>query len=74
MGPVQTSKFRKFLTSKGLKHIRTKASHEIWSRKDLLRPVVFQGAKKQIPEFHIRTNLKTLEVSEAEFLLFLENL
>jgi len=39
---IDLSDFQSFLFEKGLKVIRTKGGHEIWSRKDLKRPVVLQ--------------------------------
>jgi len=35
--------FRKYLEQKDLKHTRTTGSHEVWVRKDLLRPVIVQN-------------------------------
>lgn len=67
--PVDTRKFKKWLLSKGLKHIRTEASHEIWDypNDSLLQPVVFRGSKKEIPPLHIKTNLRTLGIDDATF-------
>ena len=74
LGSIKVKDFRKFLKSEGLKYYRTEGSHEIWGRIDLLRPITFQGAKKEIPPFHIRTNLKTLDVSVTTFLKKLKKL
>ena len=43
---------------------------EKWDLKDdsLLRPVIFRGAKKEIPGTHIHTNLHTLGVDYKTFL------
>ncbi|NLD45753.1 MAG: type II toxin-antitoxin system HicA family toxin [Clostridiaceae bacterium] len=57
---IQPKIFRKYLEFKGLKYLRTNGGHEIWSRKDLKRPVIFQTHIDPIPEFIIRNNLKTL--------------
>lgn len=67
--PVPLSKWKKWLKYKGLVHIRTEASHEIWDFPDdsLMRPVVFRGTKKEIPSFHIQTNLQTLGVDYKTF-------
>lgn len=67
MKPISTSKFRRFLEIIGCKYYRTKGSHEVWGRKDLLRPVIFRTHKKEIPPTHIRTNLKTLGMTVEEF-------
>lgn len=67
--PVPTTKWKKWLRSKGLVYKRTEASHEIWDYPDdsLLRPVVFRGAKKEIPGLHIHTNLHTLNIDFKTF-------
>ena len=67
--PILTSKWKKWLQSKGLVYKRTEGSHEIWDFPDdsLPRPVVFRGAMKEIPGFHIHTNLKTLGIDYKAF-------
>lgn len=59
----------KWLNYRGLEYKRTVGSHEVWDYPDdsLLRPVVFRGAKKEIPGLHIYTNLHTLGVDSATF-------
>jgi len=37
---VSLETFRGFLKQNGLKQIRTNGGHEIWSRKNLIRPVI----------------------------------
>ena len=68
LSSIKTKNFRKFLKSEGLEFYRTKGSHEIWGKLELTRPIVFQGAKKEIPAFHIRTCLRTLHISVEDFL------
>jgi hypothetical protein len=68
--PIQTKKFKKFLKNRGLVYIRNHGDHEIWDYLDnsiLLKPVTFIGCDKEIPAFHIRTNLKTLNIKYSEF-------
>lgn len=64
--------FRDFLTEQGLKKIRTHGGHEIWSRKDLLRPVVLQTHISPIPEFIIRNALRTIGSTADDFYKFCE--
>lgn len=74
---VPTSTFIKFLKYKGLVYKRTKGDHEIWDYPNgncLLRPVTFIGKEKDIPNTHIKTNLKTLNISYTEFLKDINNL
>lgn len=57
---VSLNTFRGFLKHQGLNHIRTKGGHEVWSKKDLLRPVVLQTHIDPIPIFIISNNLRTI--------------
>ena len=65
--------FRQFLTSKGLKVIRTNGGHEIWGGKQLLRPIVIQTHIDPIPEFVIKNNLRNMGVTVEDFLKFCED-
>lgn len=69
MKPIQTKKFKKFLKSEGLVLKRTKGDHEIWDKENgsLSRPVTFIGCEKEIPMFHIQTNLRTMNISGKDF-------
>ena len=62
--------FREYLTYKGLKKIRTKGGHEVWSRKDLGRPIIIQSHIDPIPEFIIKNNLRTLNETADDFYEF----
>jgi hypothetical protein len=69
--PIPTKKFKKFFKQRGLKQIRNHGDHEIWDfPKDsqLLRPITIVGYEKEIPAFHIQTNLKTLNISYEDFI------
>jgi len=68
--PLKT--FRRYLLYCGLKHIRTKGGHEIWSAKNLTRPVVLQTHVDPIPEFIIKNNLRTIQKTEEHLLKFLD--
>jgi predicted RNA binding protein YcfA (HicA-like mRNA interferase family) len=69
MKTVPIKKYKKFLKSLGLKHIRTKSSHEIYNfpKKPLLRPVTVDTNYPDVPIRHIHTSLKTLGISKKEF-------
>lgn len=64
--PIKRSKFEKFLEFIGCTYQRTKGDHLIYSKPGLKRSIVFTTAK-EIPAFHIRTNLRTLNMSYEEF-------
>ena len=68
---IKLSAFRKFLEYKGLKMIRTTGGHEVWSRADLTRPVIIQSHIDPIPEFVIKSNLRTLYADKQELIDFL---
>jgi hypothetical protein len=65
--------FRDYLYFKGLKPIREKGGHEVWSRKNLLRPIILQSHIDPIPEFIIRSNLRTLGETADDFYAFVKN-
>ena len=65
--------FREYLYFKGLKPIREKGGHEVWSRKDLFRPIIIQSHIDPIPEFIIRSNLRTLGATTDDFYEFIKN-
>ena len=66
--PIKTRTFRKFLKKQNCKFVRIKGDHEIWRKQNLIRDIVFVTNEKEVPPFHIKTNLKTLNISVEEFL------
>ncbi|OGX28340.1 MAG: hypothetical protein A2705_00965 [Omnitrophica WOR_2 bacterium RIFCSPHIGHO2_01_FULL_52_10] len=71
--PIHYKKFEKFLQEIGCRFIRQEGDHRIWDRDDLIRPVVVR-AKKDIPVFEIKSNLRTLRISTSEYLEIIERL
>ena len=69
---ISLKNFRAYLLHCGLKHIRTKGGHEIWSAKNLTRPVVLQTHVDPVPEFIIKNNLRTIGRNEEHLLKFIE--
>jgi hypothetical protein len=69
--PLRT--FRDFLAYMGLKRIRTESGHEIWSRKDLDRPVVIQTHIDPVPEFIVRNSLRTMNATKDDYIEFLKS-
>ena len=69
--PLRT--FRDYLRWKGMKKIRTTGGHEVWSRKDLLRPIVVHTHKDPVPEFIVKQALRHLGASRSDFITFLES-
>ena len=68
LGPVKVKVWKNFLEDQGLKYLRNNDGHEMWSKKDLNRPITFQPRNKDIPGFHIVTNLRTLGLTVQNFL------
>lgn len=69
---ISLKTFRAYLLHCGLKHIRTKGGHEIWSAKNLTRPVVLQTHLDPVPGFIVKNNLRTIGRTEEHLLRFLE--
>ena len=75
MGTLQNisiALFRKFLESQGLKIIRKKGGHERWAKSGLGRSIVLQSHVDPVPEFIIRSNLRTMGLTVKEFISFVE--
>lgn len=68
---VSLDDYREFLRKAGCNHIRTEGGHEVWSRKDLLRPIIVQTHKTPVPEFIIRNALRTLGLTKKDFFYIL---
>ena len=64
---VKLSDYRDFLRKAGCKYIRTEGGHEIWTRRDLTRPIVVQTHESPVPEFIIRNALRNLNLSKSDF-------
>jgi predicted RNA binding protein YcfA (HicA-like mRNA interferase family) len=69
---IKLATFRKFLSHKGLKCIRTSGGHEVWSRADLTRPVVLQSTNDPVPFFVIHSNLKTIGCKKQDLIDFMK--
>jgi predicted RNA binding protein YcfA (HicA-like mRNA interferase family) len=65
--PIKTKCFITFLNSLECKSKRSKGSHFHYKCPGCFRPVVIREAEKEIPTFHIRSNLKTLGISFDTF-------
>jgi len=70
--PVKVKCWEKFLESKDCKYNSTEASHDKWKCPGCLRSIIHRSKDKDIPAFHIRTNLKTMNISVKEFYSWIE--
>ena len=71
--PIHYKVFEKFLLKIGCHLVRQEGDHRVWDRGDLIRPVVVR-AKKDLPIFEIKSNLRTLRISTSEYLEIIEQL
>ena len=51
--------FKSFLEYEGCNHIRTTGGHYVFSRKDLLRPIIVQTHIDPVPEFIVKQIMRT---------------
>jgi len=70
---VSIKNFKSFLLHYGLKQIRIEGGHEIWSGKELTRPVVFQTHIDPVPLFIIKSNLRTMGLTLKDLRKFLDS-
>jgi predicted RNA binding protein YcfA (HicA-like mRNA interferase family) len=64
---VSIRNFEEFLKKTGCEHQRTEGGHAVWSKPELLRPVIFQTHVNPVPEFIIKNALRTLGLSKQDF-------
>lgn len=69
MKPIPVKLWKEFIKNKGLKHIRTEASREVWNNTDksLLRPCTVVPKHEIVPKLHIHTSLLNLGISQKQF-------
>lgn len=64
---IKLSEYREFLTNACCKYIGINSGHEKWTRRDLTRPIIFQTHIDPVPEFIIRTALRSLGMTKKDF-------
>ena len=64
--PVKTACFIKFLRSRGCEP-DTGTNHNKWKCKGAFRSIIFDRSTKEIPFFHVKTNLRNMGISMADF-------
>lgn len=57
-----------YLQHKGYSYKSTEASHEKWTCPGKFRPIIFRGAEKEIPLFHIETNLRSMGETKKDLI------
>lgn len=71
--PIHYSKFERFLKEIGCYLKRQEGDHSVWDRAGLIRPIIVR-AKKDLPVMEIKSNLRTLGISNEEYLNFMQKL
>lgn len=71
--PISRSAFERFLKEVGCEYKRSKGDHLVYIRFGLVRPVIIT-ARKEVPPFIIRSNLRTLGISVDEYLEIIKKL
>ena len=71
--PISWKEFEKFLLFLGCKFKHQKASHRVYTRSGLKRPLVVP-VYDEIPMFVIRNNLRVLGMTAEEYLEILKQL
>lgn len=65
-GNIKLSTLRKILQHQECNLIRRHKGHEMWSRKDLLRPITFQDHIDPVPSFIVSQIMRTLKLTHKE--------
>lgn len=65
---ISISDYRKFLKLMGCTYIRTKAGHEMWTKKEFLRPITFQTHIDPVPERIVAQCLLPLGITKKEMI------
>lgn len=69
---ISLNDYRNFLKKVNCNLIRISSGHEVWARKDLLRPIIVQTHTDPVPEFIIKNALRSLGLSKQEFFRILD--
>ena len=70
---ISLKTFRKYLKWCGLKYIRTKGGHEIWSKEGMERPVVFPTHEDPVYEDIAKNSLRNIGTNVNNFKKFLKS-
>lgn len=71
--PIHYAKFERFLKEVGCHFVRQVGDHRVWDRPDLIRPIIVR-TKKDLPIMEIKSNLRTLGMSNQEYLNILDQI
>ncbi len=69
---ITIDEYKRVLVAFGLKYIRENNGHEVWSRKDFKRPVIFQTHIDPVPIHVIASNNRTMGITNKQIIECLE--
>jgi len=69
---VPLADFRLFLEYAGCRLVSSAGGHEKWKKDGCMRSVILQSHITPVPEFIIKSNLRTLGLSRADFIEWLK--
>lgn len=73
LSPVSHTKFIRFLEHVGCHYERHQGDHLVYKKSGLTRSIIFRRTG-DIPIMHIKSNLRTLDISTKEFFKILDGL
>ncbi|OFV68330.1 MAG: YcfA-like protein [Candidatus Syntrophoarchaeum caldarius] len=70
--PISYTLLLKIFEADGFSIVRIKGDHIIMTKPGVKRPLVIKNSPKRVPVTHIRTNMKTAEMSRERYFQLLE--
>ncbi|MFO8056768.1 MAG: type II toxin-antitoxin system HicA family toxin [bacterium] len=71
--PVSCRVLRRVFEKAGFKCVRIEGGHFVYTREDVIRPVVIPD-RKEVPVFIIKNNLRTAGISREEYFELLKQI
>ncbi len=66
LGNISLRTFREFLEYCGCSLVSTEGGHEKWKKAGCLRSIILQSHIDPVPEFVVRSNLRTLALTRSD--------
>jgi hypothetical protein len=70
---IPLSVFREFLFDMGCERVSVEGGHEKWRKEGCLRSVILQTHIDPVPEFIVRSNLRTLGLTRKDIENWMRN-
>lgn len=72
LGNIPLRTFREFIAYCGCSLVSTAGGHEKWKKDGCLRSIILQSHIDPVPEFVVRSNLRTLGLTRADLTAWLK--